>query len=157
MTTTLRPRRRFTLSRAPRPDDGLFDASGAATAADLLSLAVFPPHEALRRLGSGESGLSEFEVMARLREHGINQLPAAGAPTWQARLLASVRSPFGLRLHHARRFDRLLASLKVLTAPRVAVLCPPGAAAGTAATPSPGTATHGCWSPATSSCSAPGT
>ena len=95
--------------------------------------------------------------MARLREHGINELPAARAPTWQARHLASVRSQFvlllaalnlvvaltgdpsgvvlitgmvaaslGLRLHHARRFDRLLASLKVLTAPRVAVLRPPG-------------------------------
>ena len=36
--------------------------------------------------------------MARLREHDINQLPAARAPTWQARLLASVRSPFVLLL-----------------------------------------------------------
>ena len=156
MTTTLRPRRRFTLWRAPGPDDGLLDASGAAAAADLLSLAACPPQEALRRLGSGEAGLSEFEVIARLREHGINQLPAARAPTWRARLWASVRSPFvlllaaldlvvaltgdplgvvlitamvaisvGLRLYHARRFDRLLASMKVLTAPRVAVLrCP---------------------------------
>ena len=156
MNTTLRPRRRLTLRWAPGPDDGLLDASGAATAADLLSLAACPPQEALRRLGSGESGLSEFEVVARLREHGLNQLPAARAPTWRARLWASVRSPFvlllaaldvvvaltrdplgvvlitvmvaaslGLRLYHAQRFDHLLASLNVLSAPRVAVLrCP---------------------------------
>ena len=153
MNTTLRPRRTFTLGRAGRPDDTLLDASGATAAADLLALAACPPAEALRRLGSGETGLSETEVMGRLKEHGINQLPAGRSPA----LLASVRSPFvlllaildavvaltgdpvgvalitamvaaslGLRLHHARRFDHLLAGLRNLAAPRVTVLRRPG-------------------------------
>ena len=94
MNTTLRPRRTFTLGRAGRPDDALLDASGAAAAADLLALAACPPAEALRRLGSSESGLSEIEVIARLKEHGINQLPPGASPA----LLASVRSPFVLLL-----------------------------------------------------------
>ena len=153
MNTTLRPRRAFTLWRAPRPDDALLDAAGAAAAAELLELAAGTPREALRRLRSGESGLSEAEVVARLREHGINQLPAGRVPA----LWASVRSPFvvllagldavvaltgdplgvvlitvmlaasvGLRLHQARRFDHLLAGLRNLAAPRVTVLRHPG-------------------------------
>ena len=85
MNTTLRPRRTFTLGRAGRPDDALLDASGAAAAADLLALAACPPAEALRRLGSSESGLSEIEVIARLKEHGINQLPPGRPrPCWPA-------------------------------------------------------------------------
>jgi Mg2+-importing ATPase len=154
MNTTMRPRRRtFTVGRAPGPDDTLLDDAGAATAAELLQLAACPPREALRRLGSGESGLSEAEVVARLTEHGINQLPSGGAPAWWA----SVRSPFlvllaaldavvaltgdflgvalitamlavsvGLRLYQARRFDHLLAGLRNLAAPRVTVLRHPG-------------------------------
>ena len=153
MNTTLRPRRTFTIGRASRPDDGLLDAAGAAASAELLELAACTPREALWRLRSGESGLSEAEVVARLREHGINQLPAGRVPA----LWASVRSPFvvllaaldavvaltgdpfgvvlitvmltasiGLRLHQAQRFDNLLAGLRNLAAPRVTVLRHPG-------------------------------
>ena len=102
MNTVLRPRRAFALGRAGRPDDGLLDAAGAAAAADLLALAACTPAEALRRLGTSESGLTETEVVGRLREHGLNQLPPGRSPA----LLASVGSPFVL----------LLAALDVVVA-----------------------------------------
>jgi Mg2+-importing ATPase len=98
MYTTLRPRRSLTGARRPRPDDALLDATGAVTAADLLELAACPPREALERLRSSESGLSEIDVVVRLTEHGINQLPTSRPPTWQTRLWTSLRSPFVLLL-----------------------------------------------------------
>jgi P-type Mg2+ transporter len=152
MNTLLHPRRPLTRVSAGH-DDALLDAAGTAAAKELLDLAACTPREALRRLGSSEVGLSEIDVVVRLTEHGINQLPATRPRTFQARLWTSLRSPFVLllaalaaivavtgdplgvvlittmvlaslllRLHHERRFDHLLASLKDLSAPRVSVL-----------------------------------
>jgi Mg2+-importing ATPase len=97
MNTTMRPRRILTGARQPRPDDALLDAIGKVAAA-LLELADATPQEALARLRTGESGLSEIDVVVRLADHGINQLPASRPPTWQARLWTSARSPFVLLL-----------------------------------------------------------
>lgn len=97
MITTVRSRTVAGTRRA-RPDDALLDASGAAAAADLLAVASATPAQTLDRLGSGESGLSEIDVVVRLAEHGLNQLPAARTPTWTARLWTAVHSPFVLLL-----------------------------------------------------------
>jgi P-type Mg2+ transporter len=98
MNTTLRRRRAPLPARAPHPDDALLDAAGTASASDLLDLAACAPDDALRRLRSSPSGLSEFDVLTRLTEYGINQLPTSRTPTWRARLVTSIRSPFVLLL-----------------------------------------------------------
>jgi P-type Mg2+ transporter len=98
MNTTLRPRRFLTGTRRPRPDDALLDAPGAASAAELLQLAGGTPAQALAALRSGQTGLSELDVVVRLTEHGLNQLPTARTPTWPARLQTAARSPFVLLL-----------------------------------------------------------
>jgi Mg2+-importing ATPase len=98
MNTTVRPPRVAGWPRQAHPQDALLDAAGATCAAELLQLAAGTPGEVLARLRSSETGLSEIDVVVRLTDHGLNQLPTSRPPTWRARLATSVRRPFVLLL-----------------------------------------------------------